>query len=118
MGLFEGEASFYCDNTLFSLTSVISDEEEESSTEEEESNAEDIKLRLGEKVHVPDKVSKETEAGAEISALVNYIQPVHFSSFKSAEGEFLILFICSSKQFCSALVSGLERNWIFRIIDF
>ncbi|KAF5302269.1 hypothetical protein FQA39_LY10308 [Lamprigera yunnana] len=28
---------------------------------------------------------KETEAGAEISALVNYIQPVHFSSFENAE---------------------------------
>jgi phosphatidylinositol phospholipase C beta len=34
-----------------------------------------------------DKVqqAKETEAGAEISALVNYVQPVHFSSFESAE---------------------------------
>jgi len=63
------------------------DEEEESSTEEDESNVEDIKLRLGDKVTVPDKVSaaKETEAGAEISALVNYVQPVHFNSFESAE---------------------------------
>lgn len=36
-----------------------------------------------------DKVqqSKETEAGAEISALVNYVQPVHFSSFENAESE-------------------------------
>lgn len=35
----------------------------------------------------PDKVAqtKETEAGAEISALVNYVQPVHFSSFENAE---------------------------------
>lgn len=35
----------------------------------------------------PDKVSaaKETEAGAEISALVNYVQPVHFSSFENSE---------------------------------
>lgn len=63
------------------------DEEEESSTEEDESNVEDLKLRLGDKVAVPDKVStaKETEAGAEISALVNYVQPVHFNSFESAE---------------------------------
>ncbi|XP_076239602.1 phospholipase C at 21C isoform X1 [Calliopsis andreniformis] len=64
------------------------DDEEESSTEEDESNVEDIKLRMGDKVPAPDKVAssaKETEAGAEISALVNYVQPVHFSSFESAE---------------------------------
>lgn len=37
----------------------------------------------------PDKVptAKETEAGAEISALVNYVQPVHFSSFENSESE-------------------------------
>lgn len=29
--------------------------------------------------------SVETEAGAEISALVNYVQPVHFSSFENAK---------------------------------
>ncbi|XP_078036358.1 phospholipase C at 21C isoform X2 [Augochlora pura] len=63
------------------------DDEEESSTEEEESNVEDIKLRIGDKVPAPDKAAsaKETEAGAEISALVNYVQPVHFNSFESAE---------------------------------
>lgn len=64
---------------------ISSDEEDESSTEDDESNVEDIKLRLGDKV-APDKsAAKETEAGAEISALVNYVQPVHFSSFESAE---------------------------------
>lgn len=38
----------------------------------------------------PDKVppTKETEAGAEISALVNYVQPVHFSSFENSESEY------------------------------
>lgn len=38
-----------------------------------------------------DKVqqAKETEAGAEISALVNYVQPVHFSSFENSESEFI-----------------------------
>ncbi|XP_014213260.1 1-phosphatidylinositol 4,5-bisphosphate phosphodiesterase classes I and II isoform X2 [Copidosoma floridanum] len=63
------------------------DEEEESSTEEDESNVEDINaLRVGEKGAVADtKASKETEAGAEISALVNYVQPVHFVSFEYAE---------------------------------
>lgn len=30
----------------------------------------------------------ETEAGAEISALVNYVQPVHFSSFENAKSLF------------------------------
>lgn len=29
----------------------------------------------------------ETEAGAEISALVNYVQPVHFSSFENAKSK-------------------------------
>lgn len=43
----------------------------------------------------PDKVqqTKETEAGAEISALVNYVQPVHFSSFENSESKFDILHI-------------------------
>lgn len=60
------------------------DEEDESSTEEDESN---VELRMGDKGPAPDKASaaKETEAGAEISALVNYVQPVHFNSFESAE---------------------------------
>ncbi|XP_011300454.1 1-phosphatidylinositol 4,5-bisphosphate phosphodiesterase classes I and II isoform X2 [Fopius arisanus] len=64
------------------------DEEDESSTEEDESNVEDIKIRMGDKVAASDKVAstaKETEAGEEISALVNYVQPVHFNSFESAE---------------------------------
>jgi phosphatidylinositol phospholipase C beta len=30
---------------------------------------------------------KESEAGAEISALVNYVQPVHFSSFDNSKRE-------------------------------
>lgn len=60
------------------------DEEEETSTEEDESNVEDMKMRIGDKV-ADKSAAKETEAGAEISALVNYVQPVHFSSFESAE---------------------------------
>lgn len=37
----------------------------------------------------PDKIAqKESEAGAEISALVNYVQPVHFSSFEASESKF------------------------------
>lgn len=45
---------------------------------------EDMKLRIGDKV-ADKSAAKETEAGAEISALVNYVQPVHFNSFESAE---------------------------------
>lgn len=60
------------------------DEEDESSTEDDESNVEDMKLKLGDKV-AEKTAAKETEAGAEISALVNYVQPVHFNSFESAE---------------------------------
>jgi len=45
-----------------------------------------VEPRVGDKGSAPDKVAaKETEAGAEISALVNYVQPVHFNSFESAE---------------------------------
>ncbi|XP_025268130.1 1-phosphatidylinositol 4,5-bisphosphate phosphodiesterase classes I and II isoform X2 [Camponotus floridanus] len=59
------------------------DDEDESSSDEDESN---VELRMGDKGSAPDKVAaKETEAGAEISALVNYVQPVHFNSFESAE---------------------------------
>lgn len=49
---------------------------------------------MGEKVPVSDKVAstaKETEAGAEISALVNYVQPVHFNSFESAESMYILM---------------------------
>lgn len=37
----------------------------------------------------PEKVNhqKESEAGAEISALVNYVQPVHFTSFEASESK-------------------------------
>lgn len=40
----------------------------------------------------------ETEAGAEISALVNYVQPVHFTSFESAKSEFFSICICFLEQ--------------------
>lgn len=37
----------------------------------------------------PEKVNhqKESEAGAEISALVNYVQPIHFASFEASESK-------------------------------
>jgi len=60
-----------------------SDDEEESSTL---SNLSPEEIRQREKAQ-KDKgtAGKETEAGAEISALVNYVQPVHFHSFEHAE---------------------------------
>ncbi|KAL1463083.1 hypothetical protein WDU94_014872, partial [Cyamophila willieti] len=68
------------------------DEEEEddiSTSGDEDDEAavsQDIKEEMEGKPQV-DKVTsaKETEAGAEISALVNYVQPVHFTSFENAE---------------------------------
>lgn len=38
----------------------------------------------------PEKVNhqKESEAGAEISALVNYVQPIHFTSFEVSESKY------------------------------
>lgn len=39
----------------------------------------------------PEKVNhqKESEAGAEISALVNYVQPIHFTSFEVSESKYI-----------------------------
>lgn len=66
-----------------------SDDEDESSTL---SNLSPEEIRLREKAQ-KDKgtAGKETEAGAEISALVNYVQPIHFHSFEHAERMFLFL---------------------------
>ena len=70
---------------------ISDDDDDDSSTGEEEedgASAAEMKLQLQEKPSV-DKVSttKETEAGAEISALVNYVQPVHFTSFENSESK-------------------------------
>lgn len=65
-------------------------EDEDSSTDEEPETME------GETPHnkstegaggEPKPPTTETEAGAEISALVNYVQPVHFSSFENAKSK-------------------------------
>ncbi|XP_053612569.1 1-phosphatidylinositol 4,5-bisphosphate phosphodiesterase classes I and II [Plodia interpunctella] len=57
-----------------------SSSESDSSSGEEETGPE---LAEGGDATADD--ARETHAGAEISALVNYVQPVHFSSFESAE---------------------------------
>lgn len=73
-----------------SKESTATDEDEDSSTDEEPETME------GETPHnkstegaggEPKPQTTETEAGAEISALVNYVQPVHFSSFENAKSK-------------------------------
>ncbi|KAK9876650.1 hypothetical protein WA026_014026 [Henosepilachna vigintioctopunctata] len=59
-------------------------EDEASSSEEENESVHEPTEPTGAKDE-GDKKQSETEAGAEISALVNYVQPVHFSSFENAK---------------------------------
>jgi phosphatidylinositol phospholipase C beta len=73
---------------------VLTDEEEESSSAEEveEDGPSEIKLRLQDKPSTDkDSSTKESEAGAEISALVNYVQPVHFFSFEISKSKYLAI---------------------------
>lgn len=71
----------------------ISDDDESSSdTDGEEEDVDrtvDLKHVLQSGKPLVDKVSntKETEAGTEISVLVNYCQSVQFTSFENAESE-------------------------------
>lgn len=62
---------------------------EGSSDTESSSDDESIQAPTTGPPEPSDKVqqAKETEAGAEISALVNYVQPVHFNSFENSESE-------------------------------
>lgn len=61
----------------------------DSSSDDESTQAGTTNVPTAGVVLQPDKITsqKESEAGAEISALVNYVQPVHFSSFEAAESE-------------------------------
>lgn len=76
-----------------SKDSTGTEEEEDTSSEDEDdetpgnvSSAVDAPIAVTSE-HAKQQ-AKETEAGAEISALVNYVQPVHFSSFENAESKF------------------------------
>lgn len=74
------------------LNSILDDDDSSSDTDGEEEDVDrtvDLKHVLQGKPLV-DKVSntKETEAGTEISVLVNYCQSVQFTSFENAESEF------------------------------
>lgn len=64
------------------------DDDTDSSSDDEESmpGAQAGPIGSTEADKVPQ--TKETEAGAEISALVNYVQPVHFSSFENSESKY------------------------------
>lgn len=71
---------------------VLDDDESSSGTDAEEEDVDrtpDLKHVLQGKPLV-DKVSntKETEAGTEISVLVNYCQSVQFTSFENAESKY------------------------------
>ncbi|XP_026315817.1 1-phosphatidylinositol 4,5-bisphosphate phosphodiesterase classes I and II-like [Hyposmocoma kahamanoa] len=63
-----------------SLVRQGSKESTESSDSESSSGEEEAVAETG-----SGEEKRETHAGAEISALVNYVQPVHFSSFENAE---------------------------------
>ncbi|XP_045479172.1 1-phosphatidylinositol 4,5-bisphosphate phosphodiesterase classes I and II isoform X2 [Harmonia axyridis] len=59
--------------------------EDEGSTSEEENESVNEPIEPTEIKEAGGKKQSETEAVAEISALVNYVQPVHFSSFENAK---------------------------------
>ncbi|KAL1139623.1 hypothetical protein AAG570_006603 [Ranatra chinensis] len=67
----------------------VLDEDIESSSEDEDDEEDDEGVGEKPAADKTDKPAggpaKESEAGAEISALVNYVQPVHFSSFEVSE---------------------------------
>jgi len=69
------------------LKFIVVDDNPSSSSEDDDDSAEPDDLQNMEKSQ-SDKgtAGKESVAGAEISALVNYIQPVHFTSFEVSKG--------------------------------
>lgn len=79
-----------------------SKESVESSSSDSSSGDEEAGCEGGEgpEGEVGGEEPRETHAAAEISALVNYVQPVHFSSFESAESEY-IYFMTIRQNTCS-----------------
>lgn len=77
--------------SLQQIRQVSVDSTGSSDTDSSSDDDSSLPLAIAAAVDPRDKVqqSKETEAGAEISALVNYVQPVHFSSFENAESEYI-----------------------------
>lgn len=101
------------------FTSFPEDDDGSSTGLEDEDDtstgAEEIKMQMLDKPST-EKVSsrKETEAGAEISALVNYVQPIHFVSFEVAES-WLSLSTISSNLLC-AIFSFANCNNVYSCV--
>src|SRR5215211_4370938 len=75
---------------LFNHGTALVDEDDSLSSEDDDDSAEPGDLKNIDKSQ-SDKgtAGKESEAGAELSALVNYVQPVHFYSFENSKSEFI-----------------------------
>lgn len=76
------------------MQNVRQSSKESTGSSDSESSSDDESTQTGATVPTagvlpPEKVNhqKESEAGAEISALVNYVQPVHFTSFEASESK-------------------------------
>jgi hypothetical protein len=78
-----------------------------SSDTDSSSDDESIQAPTSGPPELNDKVqnAKETEAGAEISALVNYVQPVHFSSFENSESKLTLLYFIIFYKFLFSFIS-------------
>ena len=92
-----------------------SEDEDESSTL---SNLSPEEIKQREKAQ-KDKgtAGKETEAGAEISALVNYVQPVHFHSFEHAESK-PWPFQLAPQHLSNSIISTSGRNRSYEMSSF
>lgn len=66
------------------MSEIPEDYGSSSSDEEDDSTEPDDLKNLDKSQSDKGTAGKESEAGAEISALVNYVQPVHFYSFESS----------------------------------
>lgn len=88
---------------LFRLQNVRQSSKESTGSSDSDSSSDDESTQTGATniptagTLQPEKVNhqKESEAGAEISALVNYVQPVHFTSFEVSESKFFLQFYTS-----------------------
>lgn len=111
------------DDLLFFPSQILQQQIRQSSKESTEGSSDTESSSDDESIQAPttgppepsDKVqqAKETEAGAEISALVNYVQPVHFNSFENSESECnqITDLIRGNKDACCAREHPLEWNF-------
>ena len=76
--------------TPFLIFTALVDEDDSLSSEDDDDSAEpgDIK-NIDKSQSDKGTAGKESEAGAELSALVNYVQPVHFYSFENSKSKFV-----------------------------